>query len=325
MTRLVHAGGAVVDYVYYLDALPLPGNEKIATSHARLAGGGFNMMVAARRSGLPVAFAGRHGAGPNGDFLRNAFRSEGIHVLLSATSDADSGNCVVIVTPDAERTFVSWPGSEGVLTSEDLASVQLQAGDWMFASGYLLSYPESREALAAWIGVLPHATPLVFDPAPVVAEIPHDILAGVLARTTWLSCNAAEAEIIAGKNNTPANLAVLLRDHCHAADGVVIRTGADGALLGLRDGSVTRITGFKVAAIDTNGAGDTHIGAFIASLARGEAPAAAVRYANAAAAISATRHGGSSAPDEAEIRAFMKEHENARPDLMEGMSPAALP
>lgn len=323
MTRLVHAGSAVVDYVYNLDVLPLPGHEKIASSHARVAGGGFNMMVAARRSGMPVAFAGRHGTGPDGDFLREAFRRESIETLLPADGGLDSGNCVVIVTADAERTFVSWPGCESMLAPEDMAPVQVRAGDWVFSSGYTLSYPASRETLADWIDALPPATPLVFDPAPVVAEIPRDLLARVLARTTWLSCNTAEAEIIAGKGDQIANLDALLRTHCVAAEGVVIRASAEGAFLGLRDGTVETVAGFKVAAVDTNGAGDTHIGAFTAALARGEAPAHAVRYANAAAAISVTRHGGSSAPGEEEIRNFMNEYRHRQPGSMEGTSPAA--
>src|SRR5690554_2887916 len=99
MTRLVHAGSAVVDYVYRLDALPSPGGEKTATGHDRVAGGGFNLMVAARRTGMEVAFAGRLGRGPNGDFLRTALAAENIEMLLPPAVDGpDSGNSVVLVT-----------------------------------------------------------------------------------------------------------------------------------------------------------------------------------------------------------------------------------
>ena len=73
------------------------------------------------------------------------------------------------------------------------------------------------------------------------------------------------------------------------------------------------IPGFKVAAIDTNGAGDTHIGAFVSALARGMAPFEAARYANAAAAISVTRHGGSSAPTDAEIQTFLSRPDRSAP------------
>lgn len=305
MSRLVHAGSAVVDYVYRIDMLPLPGTEKTAASYDRVAGGGFNMMVAARRTGMPVVFAGRHGTGPSGDFLRAAFATERIEVLTPPAPELDSGNCVVMVSADAERTFVSWPGAEGTLCAADLAAAFLEAGDWVFTSGYTLSYPGSRDALASWIEALPPEISFVFDPTPVVSEIPKDILARVLARTSWLSCNAAEAAAIAGTADVATGGELLLSRHCPHAAGLVIRSGEAGAHVLLRDGRSQTIPGFKVAAVDTNGAGDTHIGAFVSALARGESPFAAARYANAAAAISVTRHGGSSAPTNGEINDFL--------------------
>ncbi|MFC5584177.1 PfkB family carbohydrate kinase [Nitratireductor kimnyeongensis] len=313
MTRLIHAGSAVVDYVYRIDALPKPGGEMTASSYNRIAGGGFNVMVAARRTGLPVAFAGRHGTGPEGDFLRAAFAAEGVETLTPPASDLDSGNCVVLVTADAERTFVSWPGAEAALTIADLAPITLQEADWVFISGYTLTYPDSRQALADWVESLPASTPVVFDPTPVVAEIPSSIRTRVLARTTWLSCNSVEARTLAGAADPATNAVLLMAEHCPRANGVVIRSGAFGAHLLLRDGSIGVVDGFSVPAVDTNGAGDTHIGAFVAALARGEQPFAAVRYANAAAAISVGRHGGCAAPGDTEIRAFLTERKCSGP------------
>lgn len=305
MSRLVHAGSAVIDLVYRIGALPASGAETVAQSHDRVVGGGFNMMAAARRTGMRVVFAGRHGTGPNGDFLRAALAAEGIEVPTPPAWDADTGNCLVLVTPDAERTFISWPGAEGVTDTAGLQAVALEPGDWTFVSGYTLSYPGSREALAGWIEALAGDVPLVFDPTPVVAEIPRAILARVLARTTWLSCNATEAAAIAGTADIAEAAALLIDRHCRNAKGLVIREGADGARLVLPGQGGRTIPGFPVQAIDTNGAGDTHIGAFVSALARGEPPAEAVRYANAAAAVSVTRHGGSAAPTDEDVRAFL--------------------
>ena len=145
--RLVHIGSAVVDYVYRIDALPAPGMEKTASSFAQVAGGGFNMMVAASRTGMQVVFGGQLGSGPNGDFLRAAFMAEGIATLTPPSPSMDSGNCVAMISSDAERTFVSWPGAESVLSRDLLAPVSVAPGDWVFASGYTRSYPGSRDAL----------------------------------------------------------------------------------------------------------------------------------------------------------------------------------
>jgi len=303
--RLVHIGSAVVDYVYRIDALPAPGTEKTASSYAQVAGGGFNMMVAATRTGMTVVFGGQLGSGPNGDFLRAAFAAEGIETLTLPSPAMDSGNCVAIISSDAERTFVSWPGAESILTLDMMAPVSVASGDWVFTSGYTLSYPHSRDALTDWIEALPADIPFAFDPTPIISDIPRSILSRVLARTTWLSCNATEAAEIAGPGDVEAVAVRLLAEHCPQAAGVVIRSAAKGCHVRLADGSAQTVAGFKVDAIDTNGAGDTHIGAFVSALARGAHPFEAARYANAAAAISVTRHGGSSAPTDTEIQTFL--------------------
>lgn len=298
--RLLHVGSIVVDHVYQIEALPQPGTEVTARSYEVLPGGGFNLIVAARRSGMDVAFGGAHGTGPNGDILRAALFAEGVEVLSEPTRDADSGVCTVLVTNDAERSFVSWPGAEGQAVA---AGTEPRADDWIFASGYTLSYPGSGESVARKVTAIGGRNPLVFDPTPVVTSIPRDILSKVLSVTRWLSCNEAEAQAITGGAENVA--AALLNNHCPSADGVVIRSGSNGCLVRLRDGSQRAIPGFRVEAVDTNGAGDTHIGAFVAALAAGDDPFQAARFANAAAAIAVTRRGGPVGPRRNETVAFL--------------------
>ena len=269
------------------------------------------MMVAASRTGMKVVFGGQLGTGPDGDFLRAAFAAEGIETLTPPSPLMDSGNCVAMISADAERTFVSWPGAESRLTLDMMAPVQAVAGDWVFTSGYTLSYPGSRDALTGWIEALPNAVPFVFDPTPVIADIPRPILDRVLARTTWLSCNTNEAAEIAGPGDAQTVAIRLLEEHCPKAAGVVIRAGSRGCLVRLADGGTRAVPGFEVEAVDTNGAGDTHIGAFVSGLSRGMRPCDAALYANAAAALSVTRHGGSSAPTDTEIQKFLDQHGQA--------------
>ncbi|MEZ5934952.1 MAG: PfkB family carbohydrate kinase [Alphaproteobacteria bacterium] len=305
--RLVHMGGAVVDYVYRIASLPTLGGEAVADAFDRLPGGGFNMMVAAARAGMTVAYGGGHGAGDHGDRLRTALREAGIEILQPINPEIDSGCCTVMVTDDAERSFVSWSGAEGVLCAEVLSALQAGRADWIFLSGYTLAYAKSRDALSGWIETLPATAPVLFDPSPLVRQIPTDLLTSLLRRVTWVSCAAAEAAAIAGSGEAVRQAERLLERHCPAAAGVVLRDGSAGCVLKLRGQPALRVPGFPVRAVDTNGAGDVHVGAFVAALSRGVAPLDAVRYANAAAAIAVTRHGGSNAPHDDEIRAFLSE------------------
>ena len=131
---------------------------------------------------------------------------------------------------------------------------------------------------------------MFFDPGPLVGSIPAAALAAVLGRADWLTCNAREAAILTGSADPRA-----------AAAELAARSGAAGRAAGARAHRAGRlphcpagrrgvtVPGFAVGAVDTNGAGDAHSGAFIAALAAGAADTAAARSANAAAALSVTR------------------------------------
>jgi sugar/nucleoside kinase (ribokinase family) len=304
--RLIHIGSAVIDFIYRLEHLPAPGDDLTASTFAALPGGGFNMMVAARRSGMTVAYGGKIGDGLCGAMLTAAFKAEHIDCLQPPTNGIDSGTCVVLITSDSERTFVSKPGAEGVISPADFIHMRPTPGDWIFTSGYTLAYPGSRDSQAQFISRLPAETIFAFDPTGIVDEIPRDLLKTVLGRTDWLSCNRAEAAVIAGLGSDEELASRLLTEHCPQAAGVVIRAGSAGALLAQRGSRPAFVPAFQVETVDTNGAGDTHVGAFVAALSQGVSPVEALRYANAAAAISTMRHGGSVAPTTQEINEFLR-------------------
>lgn len=305
--RLIHIGSAVVDFIYRIERLPAPGDDLTASSFSALPGGGFNMMVAARRSGMRVAYAGKIGDGPFGAMIDQALAAEGIERLQPVSRGIDSGTCVVFVTEaDGERTFVSRPGAEGVITPADFVHMAPAPRDWVFTTGYTLAYPGSRESQARFIESLPDEVAFAFDPTGIVSEIPPDLLHRVLGRTDWLSLNRSEAAAIVGGGDDAEMARRLALRYCERARGIVLRSGASGALLALRGEEPVFVPAFRVETVDTNGAGDAHDGAFIAALSRGMQPVDALRYANAAAALSTTRHGGPTAPMAGEIDEFLK-------------------
>ena len=110
--RLVFAGEALVDLVMRIPALPERGGDMIATSAGPAVGGGFNVMAAAARHGLPVLYAGGHGSGPWGDLVRSALAAEGIAVLRPPDRRSDTGFDVALVERGGERTFVTSLGAE---------------------------------------------------------------------------------------------------------------------------------------------------------------------------------------------------------------------
>ena len=308
MKRLVFAGEAIVDVLMWVPALPERGGDMLSASAAVEVGGGFNIMAAAVRQGLPVVYAGGHGTGPWGDKVRTALAAEDIGLLRPPDPDRDTGFDVALVEADGERTFITHLGAESLREPGAWDLVRVRPGDAVYVSGYGLVPPASGAILGAWAARLPPEVMLFTDPGPLVADIPAAVLDPVLARCDWWSCNQREAVLLTGASD-PAEAARRLVSRTSRAD-VIVRAGPAGCVLALRAGpdhgpSLTRIPAPAVTAVDTTGAGDAHSGVFLAGLAAGLTVTEAVRRANAAAALTVSRPGAAVSPSRAELGEFL--------------------
>ncbi len=289
--RLVVLASILIDVVIAVDELPARGGDTLGRPVARAPGGGINAASAAARLGLPTVYAAGHGTGSDGDLVRTTLAVEGIGLARPATPGQDTGYCVTLVTPDAERTFVTVAGAEASTTPHDLQAVRYQAGDAVYVSGYDLAYPGTGPALAEHLGRLPAGLLLVLDPGPLVDQIPVERWNRVLARVEVLSLNAREHALL---TTDPSR-------QLGASTVVVRRDGPAGAQL-LAPGHPPLVApGYPVLARDTTGAGDVHVGAMLAGLAEGRDWAGALDLANRAAAVSVTRTGGATGPTLAEL------------------------
>jgi sugar/nucleoside kinase (ribokinase family) len=317
-------GSVLVDIRMAVPALPERGGDRLADRSDVQTGGGFNVLIAAVRGGLPAALAGRHGAGPFGRQVRQDLDDAGIAVLLDADPAGDTGFSVTLIEPDGERTFVTSPGAESVLTADLLAPVVARPDDAVYVSGYDLCYPVSGPAIAGWLSGLPESATLVLDPGPVLDEIPAELLDAVLARTDVLTLNQRETGLLAHTDD-PAEAARTLAARLARGSAADARPRHDPAPAGLpRDGLIVlrrgpepsvavrtrqpdrllRVPVPAVTAVDTTGAGDTHTGVLIAARHAGHDWPEALRRAGVGAAISVTRDGSATAPTTADIDRF---------------------
>ena len=305
MSRLLHTGQVMIDLVMAVDKLPQSGGDVLAQSARFEAGGGFNVMAAARRNGLPVVYLGRHGKGRFGDLAREAMTAEGIRIGIDQSTERDTGLCVALTEASAERTFISCIGAEGELTAEDLASVPAEAGDFVYVSGYSLLHGGKAQVLVDWVLDLPDGVKVVFDPGPLVASPDAPLIKALLPRIDLWTSNRVEALRFTGATDIVEALNGLA-GHLPADALVVFRDGPQGCWIS-HNGDHQHVPGFKVTAVDSNGAGDAHAGVLVAGLARGLTAIDAARRANAAAALAVTRWGPATSPGAAEVDALIRE------------------
>jgi len=305
MPKMLHTGQVIIDLVMAVDQLPQIGGDVLAQSAAFEAGGGFNVMAAAVRNGLPVVYLGRHGTGRFGDLARQAMKDEGIHIGIQMPAQRDTGICVALTDASAERSFISYIGAEGEVTGEDLNSVAAEAGDYVYVSGYSLLHAGKAQALLDWTLALPQAINVVFDPGPLVESPDSALMQALLLRIDVWTSNSVEALRFTGAADI-AQALDRLADHLPKDVLLVVRDGPQGCWI-QQAGERRHVPGFAVKAVDSNGAGDAHAGVFVAGLAQGVPAHEAARRANAAAALAVTRWGPATSPGVAEVDAFIHE------------------
>ncbi len=280
-------GSINLDLVYRVPHLPAPGETLASQSFERYLGGkGINQSIAAHRAGAEVRHVGC--LGPDGDWLRDQIAGFGLTLDDITTVDVPTGHAVIYVDDAAENQIVLFGGSNQAFTQAQIDAVLDSAsdGDWVLLQNETNLVPEiAKSARARGLNVAYSAAP--FDPEAVRAVLDH---------VTLLALNEGEAKALTQETGkTPADLGV---------PTVLITRGVDGAELH-QNGQVLTQASFPVDAVDTTGAGDTFLGAFMARFVEGDA-ARALEFAAAASAIQVTRPGAAAAiPDAAEVEAFL--------------------
>jgi len=297
-------GSSNTDMIIKLDHIPRPGETILGGEFVTAAGGkGANQAVGAARAGGRVTFIARVGRDMFGDQAVAGFRRDGINVKhIVRDPVAPSGVALIFVAKDGENSIAVAGGANGRLSPADVKKARPAFAGATAVVMQLETPLETVQAaaeLAARAGIR-----VILNPAPA-RPLPDKLLKLV----SILTPNETEAELLTGIKVTDTHAAARAADKLVAKGvGTVILTlGAAGAFVAGAD-LRQLVPGFKVKPVDTTAAGDIFNGALVVALGEGRTLSDAVRFANAAAAISVTRMGAQpSAPTRTEIDRFVKQ------------------
>lgn len=314
MSRVIHTGQALVDYVLEIPKLPHRGGNVFAAAARRSAGGAVNILVAAARNGVAAVHAGAHGTGENGELIRATLSAEGVSLVNDAEPDLDSGICVCLLEPH-ERTFVTTLGAERRISVASLDRAAPERGDLVCVDGYTLVEPGTAAPMLQWLSRLPHDVQVVLDPGADFATQPADVRTRALAATAVWTSNVQEAVDLLAAHGAPRGTERTMAAVARAMAGllrpdavVVVRDGPAGCAVH-QDGRTQTVPGYPQQPVDTNGAGDAHTGILLAGRLSGCSWPQAAARANAGAAIKVTRQGPATAPTAAELDAWLAARE----------------
>lgn len=303
MKRILVLGSSNTDMIIRLDRIPRPGETILGGEFVTAAGGkGANQAVAAARAGGDVVFVARVGCDILGDQAVAGFKRDGIQVKhIVRDRSAPSGVALIFVARDGENSIAVASGANARLSPADVkkaATSFSRAGILLTQLEIPLETIQQAAEIAQRRGVR-----IILNPAPA-RSLPDELL----RRVSILTPNETEAELLTGirvRDIQTASRAAgaLLR---RGVETVILTLGAKGAFAASPSGAQL-VPGFKVKPIDTTAAGDVFNGALAVGLSEGKPVMDAVRFANAAAAISVTRLGAQpSAPSRREIESFLQ-------------------
>jgi len=234
-----------------------------AESVSDCGGSATNSLVAAANYGSKCHHVCRVSDDEDGRQYLESLRSAGVHHIgiSSENSDAPTGKCLILVTPDAKRTMISMLGVSAFLGSADIDFDVVENSKIFYIEGYMVT---SEDNFNAVISVLEHLKgkdtikALSLSDAGIVHGFKEKFEQILSYGVDMIFCNDDEAIAYSGTDN----LGEAINYYKNKPYMTVITKGADGSVV-VKDGMEIHADAEKITPIDTNGAGDMFAGSFM--------------------------------------------------------------
>lgn len=287
MSRIVVVGGINMDLHLFGGRRRSSGAALVADHYLTEPGGkGGNVARAGARLGAEVRLVARVGEDEFGHDCVEAIARDGVDVsAVTFSTTTRTGFVAIELDEGLHRTLVYAPGANDELTWEHVEPtlLSLEEGEIVVAQAEI-PRPVMRSLVHH---VASNGDRLYLDPTP-----PEDVDATTIQAADVITPDRAEAAALVGRMDTSELWATLAAEELHrtGARTVVVKTGASGATV--VDGWGTRqIPTLPIVPKDETGAGDVFMAALAVRRAEGAGWDDAVRFANAASALSVASQG----------------------------------
>lgn len=260
--------------------------------HKRSCGGSAaNTMIAISQFGGRSFYSCKVASDETGDFYFKDLMDNGVETNLSTSSleSGITGKCIVLITPDADRTMNTFLGITSTLSTKEIIEEHVKNSNYVYIEGYLVASPTGKDACVKLKKIAEThnvKTALTFSDVNMVNFFADGLKEMIGSGVDLLFCNEAEAYAYTKSNNIKEASAALKK----IAKTFAITLGPKGALV--YDGKEEiHIVTMPVEAIDTNGAGDLFAGAMLYGINHGMDYAAAAKLGCLASSTLVTQFG----------------------------------
>ena len=247
-------------------------------------GSAANTMVGFASLGGSAGYVGKIRDDPLGAIFADDIRKAGVRFDSSPANEGPpTGRCLVLVTPDAQRTMQTFLGASATLAPADVLPDAIRDAQIVYLEGYLWDPPPAKEAFLSAASIAHDAGRKVALSLsdPFCVDRHRDEFRELLRGHVDILL-ANEAEVISLYRAADFGDAVRsLRADCALA---ALTRGPAGSVV-LADGELHTVEAEPVArVIDTTGAGDLYASGFLFGVTRGMSPARCGRLGSIAAA-----------------------------------------
>lgn len=240
----------------------------LVTAKRASGGSAANSIIAASYFGGATYYSCKVANDENGDFYLNDLAAAEVAFDEKADrAEGITGKCLVLITPDAERSMNTFLGVSETLSTAQLNADAIASSEYFYFEGYLVTSDTGRAAAieARKIAEQNNVKTAISFSDPGMVEFFRDGIAQMLGDgVDLLFCNEDEALGWAKTQDLDEAIVELKK----VAKTFAVTLGAKGALV--FDGTQTySIPAHKVNAVDTNGAGDMFAGAFLYGITNG--------------------------------------------------------
>lgn len=232
-------------------------------------GSAANTIAGIAALGVTAGYIGKVRDDQLGAVFAHDIRAAGVEYATDAATDgAATARCLILVTPDGQRTMNTFLGASQGLSPSDIDAAQIARAEIIYLEGYLWDPPAAKEAFMAAIQIAhrqANKVAFTLSDSFCVGRYRDEFLALVPNHIDILFANEAEIKALTGTDDFDAAVA-WARSAC---DIVAITRSEKGAVI--VSGDETHVVPAEpgVQVVDTTGAGDLFAAGFLAGLAKG--------------------------------------------------------
>ena len=237
-----------------------------------------NSLYALAQFGQNVTFTGRVSKDNIGATFEESLKFVGMQSAIKQVENGITGECIVLITPDHERTMYTYLGVSSDLSIEDISKEAIMKSEYLLIEGYLVTSDETNNVAKYCLDIANENNIkkiITLSDPNVVNFFKKNMMELIDKKFDIIFCNKQEAYNISSTDNIDAAAKFLNK----FSNEVIITSGSDGAYVH-HDNTLTHASCDKVIPVDLTGAGDMFLAAYLLSKAKKKSITESIKFAN---------------------------------------------